>query len=290
MGICEVENKIEEEKQRIQSLKILLNFRMSRIIIGSSNMQRFYSPEKYKNHKPYVMAKTCNIEVYKARMMALKTSEKQVKIQVIKNFLEDSVKNNLNLDGSILEDVLINKIKATITVMMNSVKEVATRLPKSKFALIMPITRPCSNWYTERFEQISSLYNAAVEDLALANVRWVECSAIEAQVFDDSKLHLTPEAGRIFVEAALTVSEMFFEEHDEKDVEVMETDQEQIRVQEHVQINVQAGSLRQGQMIEPILNERMATLEKRVKKIEEKSHADNLVFARDREDLDAIAD
>jgi hypothetical protein len=33
----------------------------------------------------------------------------------------------------------------------------------------------------------------------------------------------------------------------------------------------------------------MATLVERVKIIEEKSHADNLVFARDREDLDAIA-
>jgi hypothetical protein len=109
-------------------------------------MQRFYSPEKFPNHRPYVMAKKCNMDVFKTRMMALQNTEKTVIVQVIENLLEDSVKGNLGLDGSILEAVLINTVKATITVMMNAVREAATRLPESKFALIMPITRPCTIW------------------------------------------------------------------------------------------------------------------------------------------------
>ena len=58
-------------------------------------------------------------------------------IQVIENLLEDSVKANVGADGSILEDVLINTIKTTIMVEMNSVKEAAVRMPDSKFALII---------------------------------------------------------------------------------------------------------------------------------------------------------
>jgi hypothetical protein len=44
---------------------------MSRIILGSSNMQRFYSADKYKEFKPYMMSKTCTLEVFRARMTIL---------------------------------------------------------------------------------------------------------------------------------------------------------------------------------------------------------------------------
>ena len=61
---------------------------------------------------------------------------------VIENLLEDSVKGNVGADGSILEEVLINTVKAVIKVMPNSVKDAASRMTESRFALIMPITRP----------------------------------------------------------------------------------------------------------------------------------------------------
>ena len=61
---------------------------------------------------------------------------------MIENLLEVSVKGNVGADGSILEEVLINTVKAMIKVMLNSIKDAASRMTESRFALLMPITRP----------------------------------------------------------------------------------------------------------------------------------------------------
>ena len=39
-------------------------------------------------------------------------------VQIIENLLEDSVKNNAGQDGTILEEVLVNSVKATMTVVI----------------------------------------------------------------------------------------------------------------------------------------------------------------------------
>ena len=39
-------------------------------------------------------------------------------VQIIENLLEDSVKNNVGQDGTILEEVLVNTVKATMTVVI----------------------------------------------------------------------------------------------------------------------------------------------------------------------------
>ena len=59
-------------------------------------------------------------------MGVLRATESCVIIQVIENLLEDCVRTNSGEDGNIANDVLINTIKATIMVFMNTVKEAAT--------------------------------------------------------------------------------------------------------------------------------------------------------------------
>ena len=120
---------------------------MSRTLIGSSNVQRFYTPERFSTYKPYIMLKTCNLEVYKTRMGMLEPTDKFVVIQVLENLFEDAVKNNVGADGAILEDVLMKTVKATIAVVINLVRDTAVRLPETKFTLITPITRPSLEWY-----------------------------------------------------------------------------------------------------------------------------------------------
>ena len=92
---------------------------MSRIILGSSNMQRFYSVDKYKQFKPYLMLKTCTLEIFKARMVTLDSKVEFVIVQVIENILADAAKQNLNQDGTILNNVLINTAKAAIQVVID---------------------------------------------------------------------------------------------------------------------------------------------------------------------------
>ena len=86
-------------------------------------MQRFYSADKYKEFKPYMMSKTCTLEVFRARMTILDPKEEFVIIQIIENILSDAVKQNLDQDGNILDDVLINTAKAAIQVVVDEVKK-----------------------------------------------------------------------------------------------------------------------------------------------------------------------
>jgi hypothetical protein len=282
--------KLKDENHFISYI-LYYFYRMQYVLIGSSNVQRFYSPETYKNHKPFGMLKTCNLEVFKTRMNALQ-DEKGVVIQVIENLLEDAVKGNVREDGTILEDVLSNTIKATIKVVMKSVKVAASRMPETKFALIMPILRPCSRWYSERFDQVTDLFSEAGIELAMKNVRLINCFATEFQLFDDGNLHLTNESGAMFVEAVLGASEAFFMEEDVGVEEMDQEDQQDPKQGTSVQANpegsvVQIGPKKNSSSTKN--KEKIAALENRVKTIEEKCKADNLVFARDREDLDAIA-
>ena len=64
---------------------------MSHLIIGSSNVYRFYSPELFPDNKKYDVTRCTNYEVFKAKMASLETTVTRVVIQVVENFLEDSV-------------------------------------------------------------------------------------------------------------------------------------------------------------------------------------------------------
>ena len=88
------------------------------------------------------MAKTCNYEVFKARMTILEETHKIVVIQVIENLLEDAVRANVTQDDMILAGALINTIKGAIGIVMTNVRESALSLPGTNFIMVMPISRP----------------------------------------------------------------------------------------------------------------------------------------------------
>lgn len=268
---------------------------MSRTLIGSSNVARFNTVEKFKNYKPYVMLKTCNLEVFKTRVGLLEQSDKFVIIQIMENLFEDAVKSNVGEDGKILENVLINTVKATVTVVSNLVKDVATRMPESRFAVISPILRPGLDWYTQRFDDVERIFTENMNDGGLVNVRQIRCFAREAQTFEADYLHLTKESGEIFVESILIAAEKFFAEPLPSTAEE-ETDMDTEQDQTGSQIGIEIKQSTSGQIpTEPSeaetgsKRERIIALEKRMTNLEQKSLADNLVFARNREDLDYIS-
>ena len=122
----------------------------------------------------------------------------------------------------------------------------------------------------------------------------MKCLAKEAQVFDTDSLHLVQESGDIFVESILMSSEAVFAEPDQSN-ELEETEMEVDQTRTQAEISVQpggSGTQKQVKPAEPDLGtkrERIVALENRMKSLEQKSLADNLVFARNREDLDYIS-
>ena len=67
--------------------------RLTRHIIGSSNINRFYKKENFPGFKECKMIKCCREEVFKVRMDDLVSEVKEVIISVIENFITDAVGN-----------------------------------------------------------------------------------------------------------------------------------------------------------------------------------------------------
>ena len=245
---------------------------MSRIIMGSSNMARFYPNKKFQQYGNYEMAKTCNYEVFKARMTILDESCKIVIIQVIENLLEDAVKANVAVDGTIQADALINTITGAIRIVMDNVKTSAMALPGTKYFMVMPIIRPAVSWFTDNFEIIYKDYGEKIEAMNLPNVKKLECFAIEAQKFDSGLVHLTRESGELFVGAILAgVDELCGI----------------VRSDEQVKTPLTANQKTSFAQAKPD-QERLRALEKRVDIVEKKGEDDNLAFARNREEMDTL--
>ena len=50
---------------------------MARLLIGSSNVYRFYEAGKFTSYNPYIMVNCTKVEVFKAKMDALEAEDKE---------------------------------------------------------------------------------------------------------------------------------------------------------------------------------------------------------------------
>jgi hypothetical protein len=60
---------------------------MARMLIGSSNVYRFYKPELFVGYAPYKMVACTNVETFKVAMDGIEDIKGRVIISVIENFL-----------------------------------------------------------------------------------------------------------------------------------------------------------------------------------------------------------
>ena len=244
---------------------------MSRILIGSSNINRFYSPEKFREYKPYTMVKCCNWETYKARMECMDPKEILVIISVIENILADAVRGTS-------DDEFDEVICKTMKEFFMTLKSAAEVLPGTKFAMVKPILRPALPWYMENYDKICGFYDVGITSLGLTNITKLDCVSRMAQQFDTDGVHLTPAAGKIFVESILMMAEAFFKAESIDLTMDVEMDPVEGVSGTGVGLPKQANA-RQTQGLE----NRVISLESEVR---ERKEVDNLMMARVREELD----
>ena len=177
---------------------------LSRCLIGSSNVSRFYKIEDYPNFTPCNLAKCCNIESFKARMDSLEEEEKEVIVSVIENFFCDAV-------GDLNDEKQIDaKIEEVMTEFLKVIKVAAVRLNGSKFAISQPIRRPRDKWYTARLLTITKRFCDGIGEMGLDNVSWIEAPREAEQIFEDFGVHLTKDSGVFFVESLMSRATEFF--------------------------------------------------------------------------------
>jgi hypothetical protein len=67
---------------------------MSNLLIGSSNLARFYKPEKFKEYRPYQMMKCTTMDSFVALMAELEDGCNKVVISVFENIIADAAKSS----------------------------------------------------------------------------------------------------------------------------------------------------------------------------------------------------
>ena len=182
--------------------------KVSRYLIGSSNINRYYKVEDYPNFKPCIMQKCCNIETFKVLMEELDDGDNEVMISVIENFICDEV------DGEKEDKRIDEKVKKAIDTFLRVVQVTSERLKKSKFAVCLPILRPRVNWYTKRIQNITKTYADGICALKASNVAWIKAPLDKEQIFEDDKIHLTKESGVFLVESLMSGANEFFKARD----------------------------------------------------------------------------
>jgi hypothetical protein len=234
------------------------------LLIGSSNVYRLFNTKDHGQIRNYKMIKCTQSESFDAHMSNMASGCKFVIVSVIENFLVDSVTNDQEPDAEIVH---------CVRSFLKMVADTVTRLPGTKFAIVMPLQRPAVSWFQEKLAEVTSSLEKGIKDiqkkLGFEKIQSVKCSAISTQDFDPDNTHLTPASAKIFLDHILSKSEEFFvggSGGEDSDVEV-ERD------------GAEAGSL----------EVRLSKLEKAHMQQVKMNFATNLMLARVREEIDAIS-
>ena len=235
---------------------------MARMLVGSSNVYRFYKPDQFKTFKDYDMVKCTDIESFDAHLSSLKPSTTEIVISVLENFLDKAVNNTTD------KEEMAEAIATAVNSYFEVVERSATTNPGSKFVLIDPIMRPKLTWYDQALDMIKQTHKEGVVKIGLTNVFRADVVARMSQQFEKDGVHLTPAAGKIFVTGILEHSERIFQA-------------DFINLEDEPETAEATGGRWEHEM------------ERRVERLEretrERRWNDNLLFARTREEIDTAA-
>ena len=179
--------------------------KMANILIGSSNVARFYKIDKFKDFRQYNMAKCTTIESFRATISELE--ERVAIISIFENLIVDAAKN-LDKDDSALEKAIL----LSINEVMALVKTTAERMPGTKIGIVTPLARPSIKWFQGKFDLMFGHIRKSIADMGATcnNVFMIDCMCTSLQQFEQDGVHLTADSGVCFIEDILGKGEKAF--------------------------------------------------------------------------------
>ena len=226
---------------------------MSNILIGSSNIARFYKAESFTKFRPYTLSRCTEYNSFQAIMD--ESTDKSFVISVVENFLSNRVKSDEDDIAQIVEEVSSD--------FLETVRKTAIRLPDSRFAVVMPLQRPALDWYQNNLQELRSFIEDGLLEMKLDNVTKIDCISTITQQFAEDQVHLTEASGKSFLDFILGQAETFFKS---------------------IQVDLSGDS--SNPKPAPTLEQRLAKLEAA---FQTRSLSDNMVLARLREEIDSGA-
>jgi hypothetical protein len=213
------------------------------------------------------MVKCTQMAGFTAYMESLSAPSENVLISVIENFVVDAV------GADIVEPE--GAIDKCIKDFLSIVKKAATKLPNTKFAIVMPLRRPAILWYQERVDHITNSLDGGVKTMVsnknVNNIVSISCPSEITQQFESDGTHLTKQSAKTFLEIILNSAESFFEA-------------DLVDLTENGEL-VDDDDTRPDRI--KILEDRLQRLESTMRSQADKNVANDLMFARSREETDA---
>jgi hypothetical protein len=237
------------------------NLLAGKIILGSSNVYRLYDNGNKAAIKDYKMIKCTRAETFDAHMSNLNEESGMVLVSVVENFITDAVTNESEPDAEIVHclDSFLGVIEAA-----------ATRLPATKFGIVMPLGRPRHAWYQDRVVEIAGKLSGGIRAMSVKNgsinVASIKCSPESTQDFMDDGVHLTVASAKIFVDTIVSGADTYL-----------------------ANTPVDLTNDQDGPDLAGVddLERRLTILELAYKKQVEINFANNLIMTRTREELDS---
>ena len=259
------------------------------LIIGSSNVSRFYPDVDPKWREDMKFVKCTKIEVFKAILDD--TNAEKIIISVVENFLADAVEVLLVKGKEEVEKAIDVAMKEYLEI----VQVAADKRPNVKFALVEPMRRPALPWYETKLEDIVLFHNKCIQKMRRPNVDRINGLLHSSQHFDSFGVHLVASSGISFVEMIIANADDLFEMMNTDVVEV--EDEEMKEVDGGTAEEKGRKDKKEEQKEKDVIKLNAASLPERTSKLEEqmkavqdginaRKHSDNLVFARMREELD----
>ena len=202
-----------------------------RVLIGSSNIFRFYKPADFTEVPDYHLIKCTRISAFMGQMKALEKENKLVVVSVIENFLADAAKAGEQEDPENYRDNFDDIPSNAIQEYVDVVKEAATRLPETTILLVKPILRPALNWFDLNFDEICQDLKEKLAKNNFKNVGELESLSRASQFFESDEVHLTKESGRLFVDCILTSAESYYNAGPVVDLDEEEEEEEEVRME-----------------------------------------------------------
>jgi hypothetical protein len=248
---------------------------IARIILGSSNVRRFYTPGKFSDYEPYKI-EFCTVKrMFEVTMEAL-PSNALVIISAIENFIEKEVGQEKE------EEANFKLLEEVVRRFIGTIVEAAKKNSTSKFAVAYPLLRPGSKWMTANEDRIKQEFERANNGQSCGDISKIDCVTRGSQIFILDGVHLTEKAGSMFVGNFLGMAEDSFA------AEVINIDTERPDIVDKIAA-IASGS-RDGVAVAEM--KRTATeirewRDRLERNLDNKFKNDNLVFARLREEIDS---
>lgn len=174
---------------------------MARLLIGSSNINRFYKDSK--DQPKYKMELVTLTRAFEVSMESVSDGDKVI-ISVIENFIEKAIKN-------VEDGARMKALALTMGTFMTTVIETSKKRPTAKFALAYPILRPANKWMTEKEDEIREEFEKVFNTDGRLNITKIDAIARASQNFERDGVHLTTEAGKGFVSNLIEMAEVAFD-------------------------------------------------------------------------------